>query len=342
MALMRITSPHAHGPMSTAAVMRTVLLATIPGVIALTYFFGFGTLVNIAWACVVGLAAEALALKLRRRPMGFYLKDASALVTATLLAIAMPPYAPWWLILVGVAFSILIAKHLYGGLGYNPFNPAMVGYVVLLISFPVEMTSWAAPTGVNATNTPGLLAALQACFAPGSIDAVTMATPLDLLKQNNSLLVDELWQQNEQFGRWAGVGWEWANIGFLVGGAWLLYKRIFTWHAPLAMLVGLGLMSALFYDGGSSASAGSPLFHLLSGGTMFGAFFIVTDPVTSAVSNPGRLLYGFLVGVLIFVIRNWGNYPDAVAFAVLIMNFAAPFIDYYTQPRTYGHGGAAS
>ena len=342
MALMRVTSPHAHGPLSTAAVMRTVLLATLPGVIALTHFFGFGTLVKILWACFVALGCEALALKLRRRPLGFYLNDASALVTATLLAIAMPPYAPWWLILVGVIFAILIAKHLYGGLGYNPFNPAMVGYVVLLISFPIEMTAWAAPTGVNGTNTPGILAALQACFAPGSIDAVTMATPLDLLKQNNSLLVEDLWQQNGLFGRWAGVGWEWANIGFLAGGAWLLYKRIFTWHAPVAMLVALGLMSALFYDGGSSASLGSPLFHLLSGGTMFGAFFIVTDPVTSAVSNWGRLLYGALIGVLIFVIRSWGNYPDAVAFSVLIMNFAAPFIDYYTQPRTYGHGGAAS
>jgi electron transport complex protein RnfD len=167
-----------------------------------------------------------------------------------------------------------------------------------------------------------------------------MATPLDLLKQNKSLLVEDFWQQNAQFGRWAGIGWEWANIGFLAGGAYLLYKRIFTWHAPLAMLASLTLMSALFYDGGSAASAGSPLFHLLSGGTMFGAFFIVTDPVTSAVSNRGRLIYGALIGVLIFVIRSWGNYPDAVAFAVLIMNFAAPFIDYYSQPRTYGHGGA--
>ena len=342
MSLVRVTSPHAHGPLTTAQVMRTVLLATIPGVVALTHFFGFGTLVNIAFACIVALACEALALKLRKRELRFYLNDASALVTATLLAIAMPPGSPWWLIAVGVAFSIFIAKHLYGGIGYNPFNPAMVGYVVLLISFPVEMTAWLAPSGVNATNTPGLWQSLQACFVPASVDAVTMATPLDLLKQNKSLLMDSLWQQNPQFGRWAGVGWEWANLGFLAGGIYLLYKRIFTWHAPVAMLVSLGLMSALFYDGGSSASGGSPLFHLLSGGTMFGAFFIVTDPVTSAVSNRGRLIYGALIGLLIYVIRIWGNYPDAVAFAVLIMNFAAPFIDYYTQPRTYGHGSKPS
>ena len=335
MALMRITSPHTHGPMSTRRVMQNVLLATVPGVIVLTHFFGFGTLVNIIWASILAIAFEALALSLRKRPLGFYLGDYSALVTAVLLGIALPPYSPWWLIAVGIASAILMAKHLYGGLGYNPFNPAMVGYVVLLISFPVQMTSWAAPRGVG--ELPGLLQALQACFTPAHFDAVTMATPLDVLKQNNSLLMDDLWQQNVQFGRWAGIGWEWASLAFLAGGLWLLYQRIFTWHAPVAMLVVLALMAALFYDGGSSGSGGSPLFHLLSGATMFGAFFIVTDPVSSAVSTRGRLVYGALIGLLVYLIRVYGNYPDAVAFAVLIMNFAAPFIDQYTQPRTYGH-----
>ncbi len=337
MALMRITSPHAHGPMSTSRVMQNVLLATIPGIIVLTHFFGFGTLVNIIWGCILALAFESIALLLRGRPLSFYLKDYSAVVTATLLCIALPPYAPWWLIAVGMACAILIAKHLYGGMGYNPFNPAMVGYVVLLISFPLQMTAWSPPRGAG--ELPGLMDALQACFTPASFDCVTMATPLDLLKQNNSLLMEDLWQQTPQFGRWAGLGWEWANIAFLAGGLWLLYQRIFTWHAPVAMLASLGLMEALFYDGGSSASGGSPLFHWLSGATMLGAFFIVTDPVTSAVSLRGRLIYGALIGVLVYLIRVWGNYPDAIAFAVLIMNFAAPFIDHYTQPRTYGHSG---
>ena len=335
MALMRLTSPHAHGPMSTQRVMQSVLLATIPGVIVLTHFFGFGTLVNILWGSIVALACEALALKLRRRPLGFYLKDYSALVTAVLLCIALPPYAPWWLIAVGIASSILLAKHLYGGLGYNPFNPAMVGYVILLISFPIQMTAWAPPRGLG--ELPGFIEALQACFTPAAYDGTTMATPLDLLKQNNSLLIKDLWNQYPQFGRWSGLGWEWANIAFLAGGVWLLYQRIFTWHAPVAMLVTLGLLAAIFYDGGSSASGGSPLFHLLGGATMFGAFFIVTDPVSSAVSLRGRLIFGAMIGVLIYTIRIKGNYPDSVAFAVLIMNFAAPFIDYYTQPRTYGH-----
>ncbi len=167
-----------------------------------------------------------------------------------------------------------------------------------------------------------------------------MATPLDVLKQNNTELLQELWDKTPQFGTWAGLGWEWANIGFLAGGLVLLYKKIFTWHAPISMLLALTIMSSIFYDSGSSASGGSPLFHLLSGATMLGAFFIVTDPVTSAVSNRGRMIYGALIGVLIYVIRMWGNYPDAVAFAVLLMNFAAPLLDHYTQPRTYGHSKA--
>jgi len=335
MALMRITSPHAHGPMSTTLVMQNVLLALIPGVIVLTHFFGFGTLVNIIWGCTLAIAFESLALVLRGRPPIFYLKDLSAVVTAALLCIALPPYSPWWLIAVGIACAILIAKHFYGGLGYNPFNPAMVGYVVLLISFPLQMTAWSPPQGE--ADLPGFMQALQACFTPASFDGVTMATPLDILRQNNGMLIKDLWKQTPQFGRWAGLGWEWANIAFLAGGVWLLYQRIFTWHAPVAMLASLGLMASLFYDGGSSASGGSPLFHWLSGATMLGAFFIVTDPVTSAVSLRGRLIYGALIGILIYLIRVWGNYPDAVAFAVLIMNFAAPFIDYYTQPTSYGH-----
>ncbi len=337
MALMRVTSPHAHGPLTTRQVMLQVLLATAPGVLVLTSFFGFGTLVNIAFAALLAVAFEALALRLRRRPLGFYLGDCSALVTAVLLGIALPPYSPWWLIGVGIAAAILMAKHLYGGMGYNPFNPAMVGYVVLLISFPVQMTSWAPPHSAGAV--PGLVDALRACFDPSGYDGATMATPLDVMKQNHSLLVEDLWAQNPQFGRWAGAGWEWANLAFLAGGLWLLYRRIFTWHAPVAMLAVLALMAAIFYDNGSSASGGSPLFHLLSGATMLGAFFIVTDPVTSAVSVRGRLVYGALIGLLVYLIRVFGNYPDAVAFAVLIMNFAAPFIDQYTQPRTYGHAG---
>lgn len=338
MALLKITSPHAHGPHDTGWVMRQVMLATLPGILALTWFFGFGTLINIVWACLVAVSCEALFLSLRGRPVMFYLKDCSALVTAVLLGVALPPYAPWWLVMIGVMFAILIAKHLYGGMGYNPFNPAMVAYVILLISLPVQMTQWAAPQLPGNNGMIGPIDALLNNFGfINVIDAHTMATPLDVMKQNSSLMMDQLWDANPQFGWLAGVGWEWANIGFLIGGLYLLSRRIYTWHAPVGMLVALSLCAIINYDGGSSASGGSPLFHLFSGATMLGAWFIVTDPVTSAVSNKGRIVYGACIGILVYVIRVWGNYPDAVAFSVLLMNFAAPFIDHYTQPATYGH-----
>ncbi len=343
---MTASSPHTHHVRDTASVMRWVIMATFPGIFALSYFFGWGTLVNLVLASATALLSEALVLKLRHRPIAFYLKDYSALVTAILLAIALPPYAPWWLIVVGTMISIILAKQLYGGLGFNPFNPAMVGYVVLLISFPVEMTQWLSPYTLTADSTlPSFTQTLAVVFQSASvdgkplIDAYTGATPLDLFKNQEGLLAEQIYAAESLFSRasFAGVGWEWVNLAFLAGGLVLLQKKIFTWHAPISMLIALTVMSALFYDGGSSQSGGSPLLHLFSGGTMLGAFFIITDPVSSAVSNRGRIIYGAGIGILVYVIRAWGNYPDAIAFAVLLMNFAAPFIDYYTLPRTYGH-----
>ena len=336
------SSPYGHKKRSTAQIMQMVLLATIPGIAALTYHFGWGVWINLVLASATALASEAALLKLRGKPIGFYLKDYSALVTAVLLALALPPLAPWWLVIVGTLFAIVIAKHLYGGLGFNPFNPAMVGYVVLLISFPVEMTLWLTPTDIlsDGSTLPSLSQSLMVVFGNHPIaDGVSGATPLDLFKQNNGLMVEHFYQGHALFSesRWAGAGWEWVNVGFLAGGIFLLTQRIFTWHAPVAMLAMLLLLSLMFHDGGSSTSLGSPALHLLSGATMLGAFFIVTDPVTSATSNLGRLVYGALIGLLTYVIRAWGNYPDAVAFAVLLANFAAPFIDYYTLPRSYGH-----
>lgn len=341
MAFIRVSSPHAHSANTTAGVMRLVLLATLPGVAALTVYFGPGILINLALACICAVIFEATVLKMRQRPVMFYLRDCSALVTAVLLGLALPPYCPWWVVVVGMFFAIVVAKHLYGGLGYNPFNPAMVGYVVLLISFPLEMSQWTTPLGALADgqSLPSFADALAKVFGSAEIDGYSSATPLDTLRQSSGQTISDLYGSAPIFtsGRWAGGGWEWVNIAFLLGGAYLLYKKVFTWHAPIAMLASLGILALVFYDSGSSNSAGSPLFHWLSGATMLGAFFIVTDPVTSAVSNKGRLIYGACIGLLVFVIRTWGNYPDALAFAVLLMNFAAPFIDYYTVPRTYGH-----
>jgi electron transport complex protein RnfD len=235
---------------------------------------------------------------------------------------------------IGVFTAVLLGKQVFGGLGYNPFNPAMVGYVVLLISFPIQMSSWALPRGLETV--PGLSEGLQRVFSPGSIDALTGATPLDLLRQNTGLLFEDLMTSRPELSGWAGLGWFEVNLAFLLGGLWLLYRRVFTWHAPVAMLAALGLCALMGYDGGSSQSGGSALFHLFSGASMFAAFFIITDPVSSAVSNRGRLIFGALIGLLVYLIRTLGNYPDAVAFAVLILNFCAPFIDHYTQPTVYG------
>ena len=331
------SSPHGHKAMDTATIMRSVLLATLPGIAVLTWFFGIGTLLNILFGGLLALGLEYGAVRLRNRDPLPLLRDTSALVTSTLLCIALPPYSPWWLVATGVATAILLGKHVFGGLGYNPFNPAMVGYVVLLVSFPLQMSSWAPPEGLG--EAPGLIDAFGALVAPAQYDGITMATPLDVLRQNKGLLLEDLYQQTPQLaGHWAGVGWEWANIAFLAGGLWLLRRGFITWHAPLAMLATLGVAAAVGYDSGSSHSGGSPLFHWLSGATMFGAFFIITDPVSSAVSNRGKLIFGALIGLITYIIRVSGNYPDGVAFAVLMLNFAAPLIDQYTQPVTYGHG----
>ena len=334
MSLLKVTSPHAAGQSKVSTVMRDVLLATLPGVVVLTAYFGPGTLVNIVFGGLVAVACEYAVTAWRGRDPRVAISDLSILVTSTLLCIALPPYAPWWLIVIGVLTAVLLGKQVFGGLGYNPFNPAMVGYVVLLISFPVQMSAWAPPRGP--ADVPGLSETLRHLFAPGTIDAVTAATPLDLLRQNTGLLFEDLMSSRPELDGWGGVGWLQANIAFLVGGIWLLYRKTFTWHAPLAMLAALSLCALIGYDGGSSESGGSALFHLFSGATMFAAFFIITDPVSSAVSNRGRLIFGALIGALVYLIRVLGNYPDAVAFAVLILNFCAPFIDHYTQPKVYG------
>ena len=320
--------------------MRLVIYAMLPGIFTLAYFFGSGIFFNLILASLSCLGFEAAVVKMRGRPIAFYLQDYSALVTAFLLAASLPPYCPWWIPVVGGFCAIVLAKQLYGGMGLNPFNPAMVADVILLVSFPVQMTQWAAPVNLDSSNGLDPSQAIHKIFFGQQYDGYASATVLDVMKQNSALDLKELYQKEPMLakGQFASLGWEWVNIAFLAGGLFLLYRRLYTWHAPVAMLIALALMATIFYDNGSSNSGGSPVFHLLSGATMLGAFFIVTDPVTSAVSRKGRLVYGAVVGILVYVIRVWGKgYPDGVAFAVLFVNFAAPFIDYYTTPRTYGH-----
>lgn len=337
MSLIHASSPHARAASSTAKVMRWVLLATLPGIATLTWFFGWGVAINVLFAAGLGIGLEALVLRLRSRPLGLTLGDNSALVTGVLLGASLPPFAPWWLTLVGMVAAIVVAKQLFGGLGQNPFNPAMVGYALLLIAFPVPMTQWAAPHGLFGPEAVTLGEALGHFLGlTGPADAMTGATPLDAFKhKGDTVLASEFWA-GDPLPPGTFDAWQAAALAWLAGGALLLYRRIVNWHIPLSMLGTIGLLATLMYASDPSHH-GSPLFHWLGGAAIFGAFFIATDPVSAATSRKGKLYYGVGIGVLVMTIRALGAYPDAVAFAVLLMNFAVPFIDYYTQPRTYGH-----
>ncbi|MFV2004422.1 MAG: electron transport complex subunit RsxD [Gammaproteobacteria bacterium] len=344
----RTPSPHIKENINVRDMMYMVIYALVPGTLASMYFFGWGILFNLFIAISTCLLAEAVILKLRNRDIYPTLQDGSALLTASLLALALPSLAPWWVTVIASLFAIVIAKHLYGGLGFNPFNPAMVGYIVVMVSFPLEMTLWTAPMGVstgNLTGWPDFMTTFNWVFlgtlpTSETIDSISMATPIDLLKtQINQLHDITETRKNPEFSalfsKISGTGWQWINILFLAGGIWLVKKGIADWRIPTAFLISLVFISNLFsvidYSNNSSA-----LFHAFSGGTMLCAFFIATDPVTASTTPRGRWVYGAGIGALVYIIRSWGGYPDGIAFAVVLMNMAAPLIDYYTQPKVYG------
>ncbi|CCQ09575.1 Electron transport complex protein RnfD [Pseudoalteromonas luteoviolacea B = ATCC 29581] len=352
MMLTMASSPHNHSHKTVSRVMLTVIAACIPGLIAQVVFFGFGVIVQLTLALITVTAAEAAMLKMRNKPVLPVLKDGSAWLTGVLLALSIPPLAPWWIIVIGCAFAIILVKQLYGGLGYNLFNPAMAGYVLLLISFPVQMTAWSPVVSISANDMNLLETICLVLFEQTSsglslesarvtIDGITMATPLDSIKQAvaQGLTVNEA-MQSPVFGEHSGLGWAWINGAFLLGGLVLLQQRIINWHIPVALLSVLGLASAIGYVFAPGQEAGT-IIHLFSGATMLGAFFIATDPVSASTTNRGRLIFGASIGLLTYLIRAHGGYPDAMAFSVLIMNMAVPLIDHYTQPRVYGHGGQA-
>lgn len=338
MPLSRLSSPFLSGVNRVTLHMLHLLLALVPAVIALVYFFGPSVLITIVLAVVVAISAETIMLKLRNRPIKPFLLDGSAVVTAVLLAIALPPLAPWWLTTVGILFAIIFAKHLYGGLGYNPFNPAMIAYVLLLVSFPLEMTSWLPVVGLN-EQALDFTSTFQVIFngqLASGIDTISGATPLDAMKTQIGLSESpSLILQQSLFNGFAGQGWMWINVWLALGGLYLINRRVISWHIPTAMLAGLASISLVTWLVSPETTA-SPIFHLLSGGTMLGAFFIATDPVTAATTIKGRLVFGAGVGLLTYIIRIWGGYPDGIAFAIIIMNMLVPLIDYYTQPRVYG------
>jgi len=332
---MLTSSPYNLGGITVSKLMLEVLVALIPGIAVCARLLGPGVLIHCVLAVFTALICEAAAVRLRSKPVWPTLEDGSVLVLAVLLALTIAPLAPWWLTVTATGFAVLIVKHAFGGLGANVFNPAMAGYVFVLLCFPAEANRWPVTGG-------DVLGAGSAVIAPifdsaAGADAVTGATSLDTIKGELRLMymISEI-RGDRVFGVFGAAQWEWINAAFLLGGLWLLWRGVIKWDLPAAMLAGLLLCAGAMYVVDSDAYL-SPVFHLFSGATMIGAFFIVTDPVTSPTTPLGRLIFGFAVGVLIYVIRVSGIYPDGVAFAVLLMNALVPLLDRLTQPRVLGH-----
>lgn len=322
--------------------MRQVMLALLPGIAAMTWFFGLGVLVNIVVAVIAAIAFEAAMLAVRGRPVSRFLADNTAIVTAILFALCLPPTVPWWVTVVGIGFGIVLAKQLYGGIGQNPFNPAMVAYVVVIICFPAELTLWLEPS-LSALSSLDPITTVEQIFTKpaAAIDAYTAATPLadwDVVISKGTEL--EVWR-GEPGTEQAMFAWAVIALAYLLGGLYLIWRKVAAWQTPLAMLLGVTLLSTALWLANDALYL-PPWEHLLLGSVMIGAFFIVTDPVSGCTTTRGRWVFGIGAGVLVVVIRSWSNYPEGVAFAVLLMNVAAPLIDYYSKPRVYGYKAIAS
>ncbi len=343
MEFVRREAPYLTPTTSVASVMQQVLLALVPAALAHVWYFGPGIMFNFVVATIFCVAGEAFMVQARGRPVETALADYSAIVTAALLAFALPSLTPWWVTATGALFGIVVAKHLYGGLGFNVFNPAMAGYVVILLAFPLQMNLWLAPRmGDIDYQSLSILQTLGYTLTgtlpdTTSFDAISRATPLDAMKSGlREMRTYTEMRANPLMGDFGGRGWEWIGNFLAIGGFWLLIRKIIRWHIPVGVGAGLLVPAGIMYLVDPSTNP-SPGFHLFSGATILCAFFIATDPVSAATSPRGRVIYGLGIGLLIYVIRRWGAYADGVAFAVLLMNMATPVIDTLTVPRITGH-----
>ncbi|MHB9028340.1 MAG: RnfABCDGE type electron transport complex subunit D [Candidatus Latescibacterota bacterium] len=328
-------TPHLRDRTNVSAIMYSVAVALMPALAGAVYFFGVRTLWITALTVMTCLLTEGIIQKLSGKPLT--LRDGSALVTGILLAFNLPPGIAWWIPVLGGIFAMAIGKATFGGLGYNPMNPALLGRVFLLFSFPVQMTTtWLAPTGF-----PGL-------------DAQTAATPLNILKQNSAILANrdiysieavnaalsQLVDLQTSFldlfiGNRSGCIGETSVLLLLVGAAFLLYKRYIGWKIPFTYIATVGVLTWIF-GGVNGFFSGPWLFHVLSGGLVLGAFFMATDMVTSPLTFRGRILYGIGCGVLTVIIRLVGGFPEGVSFAILLMNIVVPLLDRYSKPAVFG------
>jgi electron transport complex protein RnfD len=315
------SSPHIHSGLTTARMMQAVMLALVPACLAGVYLFGLPALRVLAICTVTSVAAEAGWQRLAGQTVT--VRDGSAALTGILVALNLPPASPWWLALIGALVAIVVGKQVFGGLGHNPFNPALVARIVLLVSFPVAMTNWTAPQ-------PG-------CLLP---DAVSTATPLGAAKTAVSLTGRLPEGLTSGIGHyfWGGMSGSLGEVSaaaLLAGGLFLLIVRVISWHVPISYLTTVVLLSGLFWlvDPGRYPS---PLFHLLTGGLLLGAFFMATDLVTTPLTGLGMILFGCGCGLLTVLIRLFGGYPEGVAFSILLMNAVTPLIDRYVTPRPFG------
>ncbi|MCC8019975.1 MAG: RnfABCDGE type electron transport complex subunit D [Rikenellaceae bacterium] len=312
-------SPHVHDSYTTTTLMRDVLVALIPALAVTTVIYGIQVLVVTAVSVAACVLFEYLIQRFMlggRSTVG----DLSAVVTGVLLAFNLPVSIPLWLVILGALVAIGVGKMTFGGLGRNPFNPALVGRVFLLLSFPVAMTTYPAPAGV---------------------DAMSGATPLTFLKeavkngQPLSELMPEISYGNLLYGLHGGSLGEIAALALILGFGYMLLRRVITWHIPVAVLGSMAVFAAVLW-GFNPDSYADPLFHILTGGALLGAIFMATDYATSPMSKSGMLAYGAGIGIITILIRNWGSYPEGISFAILIMNAVVPLINKYMRPRRFG------
>ena len=330
-------SPFVQKAPTVTLVMMLVMFALLPGIIAYIFFFGIGVLLNLTIAIITALISEYFVLKIRNLPVKLFITDGSAVVAASLLALSIPSIAPWWIIVIGTLFTIIIAKHFYGGLGSNLFNPAMVGYAVLLVSFPAVMTKW--PLPASHLLDFNIVQQIQIFFygTKEIIDSVSSATPLDYIK--TQIFLGKPFDLNFTNGMPINSYFNASiiiSLSFLLGGVFMWWIKIITWHLPVTFLLSLVLISAIFWLIDSSQYL-PPFIHLFSGGTLLCAFFIITDPVSGPTTPRGKIFFAFGVALLVYLIRVFGGYPEGVAFAVIFMNICVPLIDSLTQPKVFGH-----
>ena len=323
------TSPFLKRQVETPAVMRHVIYALVPVMLASIYYFGISALLVIL-SCIAGTTLSEWLMTGRGSFRESHVADGSAIVTAILLALTLPPGLPLWMAFLGAVVAILIGKILFGGLGHNVFNPSLTGRAFLQASFPVAITTWSLQSNLGGFfQIRGDTFALP--FTSPKFDAITAATPLARMKFEHAPteITDLL------FGQIPGSTGETCAILILLGGAYLVYRRFMQWQIPVSILATVAIFATILHMINADKFPG-PAHHLLSGGLMLGAVFMATDPVSAPVTPRGAMVFGAGIGILVVLIRQFGGLPEGVMYAILLMNGATPLIDRYTQPRIYG------